>query len=120
MADETRERGAQAEPSADSAAEFEFPAPETEAKDGVRDLNFILDIPLTLSAELGRTRMPIGDLLQLGEGAVIELDRPAGGPVDILANERLIARGEVVTIQGKYGVRIVEIVSPAERIERLG
>lgn len=101
--------------------EFAFPASDPEAGgDGARDLNFILDVPLTLSVELGRTRLPIVDLLKLGEGAVVELDRPSGGPVDILANDRLIARGEVVVVKEKYGVRITEIVTPAERIERLG
>ncbi|MFP4030905.1 MAG: FliM/FliN family flagellar motor switch protein, partial [Desulfococcaceae bacterium] len=71
--------------------EFAFPAPENENGNPDRDLEFILDIPLSLTVELGRTRMPIADLLKLGEGAVVELDRPSGGPVDILANDRLIA-----------------------------
>ncbi|MFP4306533.1 MAG: flagellar motor switch protein FliN [Desulfococcaceae bacterium] len=100
--------------------EFAFPAPENENGNPDRDLEFILDIPLSLTVELGRTRMPIADLLKLGEGAVVELDRPSGGPVDILANDRLIARGDVVVVKEKYGVRITEIVTPAERIERLG
>lgn len=120
MADETPESGGAENPSPETEDEFAFPAPEREDGAGSRDLNFILDIPLTLSVEIGRTRMPIVELLKLGEGAVIELDRPSSAPVDILANERLIARGEVVVVKEKFGVRITEITTPAERIERLG
>lgn len=83
------------------------------------DLDFILDIPLTLTAELGRSRMLIGELLQLGQGAVIELTKAAGEPVDVYVNQRLIARGEVVVVNEKFGVRLTDIVSPAERILKL-
>jgi len=85
-----------------------------------RDINFILDIPLQITVELGRTRMVISDLLKLGQGSVIELSKLAGEPLEILANERLIAKGEVVAVNEKDGVRITEIISPVERIEKLG
>ena len=84
-----------------------------------RDLDFILDIPLQITVELGRTRLLVSDLLKLGQGSVIELSNMAGEPLAILANEKLIAKGEVVVVNEKYGIRITEIVSPKERIERL-
>ncbi|HOG16753.1 MAG: Flagellar motor switch protein FliN [Syntrophaceae bacterium PtaU1.Bin231] len=88
-------------------------------KGAVLDLDFILDIPLTLTAELGRNRMLISELLQLGQGSVIELSKLAGEPMDIFVNQRLIARGEVVVVNEKFGVRLTDIVSPTERINRL-
>jgi flagellar motor switch protein FliN/FliY len=83
------------------------------------DLDFILDIPLSLAVELGRNRMLISELLQLGQGSVIELSKLAGEPMDVFINQRLIARGEVVVINEKFGVRLTDIVSPAERINKL-
>jgi len=83
------------------------------------DLNFILDIPLHLSVELGNTRMLISELLQLGQGSVIEMTKLAGEPMDVFVNQRLIARGEVVVVNEKFGVRLTDIVSPAERINKL-
>ena len=83
------------------------------------NLDFILDVPLQLTVELGRTKMMINELLRLGHGSVVELSKLAGETLDILANQRLIARGEVVVINEKYGIRITEIISPAERVERL-
>ena len=83
------------------------------------DLDFILDIPLTLTVELGRSRMLIGDLLQLGQGSVVELTKAAGEAVDVYVNQRLIARGEVVVVNEKFGIRFTDIVSPAERILKL-
>ncbi len=83
------------------------------------NLDFILDIPLTLTAELGRSRLLISELLQLGQGSVIELTKLAGEPMDIYVNQRLIARGEVVVVNDKFGVRLTDIVSPAERVTRL-
>ena len=83
------------------------------------DLDFILDIPLTLTVELGRSKMLISELLQLGQGSVIELSKLAGEPMDIFINQRLIARGEVVVVNEKFGVRLTDIVSPAERVNRL-
>lgn len=82
-------------------------------------LELLLDVPLDLSVELGRTRMTIQDLLGLGPGSVIELDKIAGEPLDILVNGRLVARGEAVVVNDKFGVRITDIVSPSERIARL-
>jgi len=82
-------------------------------------LDFILDIPLTLTVELGRSRMLINELLQLGQGSVIELSKLAGEPMDIYINQRLIARGEVVVINEKFGIRLTDIVSPAERVNKL-
>jgi flagellar motor switch protein FliN/FliY len=83
------------------------------------DLDFILDIPLTLTAELGRSKMLISELLQLGQGSVLELTKLAGEPMDIYVNQRLIARGEVVVVNEKFGVRLTDIVSPAERVNKL-
>jgi flagellar motor switch protein FliN len=83
------------------------------------NIDFLLDVPLDVSAELGRTKIMIGDLLKLGQGSVIELTKLAGETLEIMANQRLIARGEVVVVNDKYGIRITEIGSPIERIERL-
>lgn len=89
-----------------------------EKKDG-RSIDFILDVPVELSVELGRTRMVINELLQLGQGSVVELNKLAGESLDILVNNKLIARGEVVVINEKFGVRLTDIISPIERIEKL-
>jgi flagellar motor switch protein FliN/FliY len=86
---------------------------------GSMNLDFILDIPLTLTVELGRNRLLINELLQLGQGSVIELTKLAGEPMDIYVNQRLIARGEVVVVNEKFGVRLTDIVSPSERVNRL-
>lgn len=90
-----------------------------EVKKNTRDLDFLLDIPLEISVELGRTSMYINDLLQLGQGSVIELNKLAGEPLEILINSRLIARGEAVVVNEKFGVRITDIVSPIERVKQL-
>jgi flagellar motor switch protein FliN/FliY len=89
------------------------------APKGNMDIDFILDIPLTLTVELGRNKMLISELLQLGQGSVLELSKLAGEPMDIFINQRLIARGEVVVVNEKFGVRLTDIVSPAERVNRL-
>lgn len=83
------------------------------------NLEFILDIPLELSVELGRTRIRIADILKLGQGAIIELTNPAGNSLEILINKKPIARGEVVVVNEKYGIRLIEILSVMERIEKL-
>jgi flagellar motor switch protein FliN/FliY len=83
------------------------------------DLDFILDIPLTLTCELGRSKMLISELLQLGQGSVLELTKLAGEPMDVYVNQRLIARGEVVVVNEKFGVRLTDIVSPSERVNKL-
>jgi flagellar motor switch protein FliN/FliY len=99
-------------------ASFEEAQKDESPKPGM-DLDFILDIPLSLSVELGRSRMLISELLQLGQGSVIELAKLAGEPMDVFINQRLIARGEVVVINEKFGVRLTDIISPAERINKL-
>ncbi len=83
------------------------------------NIEFILDIPLEISVELGRTKMLISDLLKLGQGSIIGLSKLAGETLEILANQKLIARGEVVVLDEKYGIRLIEIASPTERIEGL-
>ncbi len=83
------------------------------------NLDFILDIPLKLTVELGRTKLLINELLQLGQGSVIELDKLAGEPLEILVNDKLIARGEAVIVNEKFGVRITDILSPMDRVEKL-
>lgn len=86
----------------------------------VPDLDVILDIPVTISMEVGNTSIPIRNLLQLNQGSVIELDRLAGEPLDVLVNGTLIAHGEVVMVNEKFGIRLTDVVSPSERIRRLG
>lgn len=83
------------------------------------NMDFILDVPLEISVELGRTSLIINDLLKLGQGSIVELSKIAGETLEVLANQRLIARGEVVVVNDKYGIRLTEIISPMERIERL-
>ncbi len=90
-------------------------APSGETK----SLNLILDIPLTVSVELGRSKMLINDLLQLGQGSVIELTKLVGEPLEVLVNQKLVARGEVVVVNEKFGVRLTDIVSPMERVQSL-
>jgi len=85
-----------------------------------RDLDFVLDIPLEVSAELGRTRLLINELLQLGQGSVVELNKLAGEPLEIYVNGKLVARGEAVVINEKFGVRLTDIISPIERVKQLG
>jgi len=97
--------------------------PSTDKKDPGADssasMEFLLDIPLEVTVELGRTKMIINDMLKLGQGSVIELSKLAGESLEILANRKPIARGEVVVVNEKYGVRLTEVISPMERIERL-
>lgn len=84
------------------------------------NLDLLLDIPLEITIELGRTKMLINDLLKLGQGSVIELTKEAGDTLEILANNRLIAKGDVVVVNKKYGIRLTEVISPMERVEKLG
>ena len=86
---------------------------------GGQSLDFILDIPLTVTVELGRSRMAIREILQLSQGSVVELSKFAGEPLEVLVNEKLIARGEVVVVNEKFGIRLTDIISPVERIEQL-
>ena len=86
---------------------------------GRQDIDMILDIPVQLTVELGRTRIPIKHILQLAQGSVIELDALAGEPMDVLVNGCLIAQGEVVVVNDKFGIRLTDIVTPSERVRRL-
>ncbi len=102
------------------AAAFENLKNEAVPEAG-RDVNMevILDVPVTLSMEVGRTRLPIRSLLQLNQGSVVELDRAAGEPLDVFVNGTLIAHGEVVVVNEKFGIRLTDVISPAERIKKL-
>lgn len=84
-----------------------------------KNLQMILDIPLRVTVELGRTKMPVNDLLNLGQGSVIELNKLAGEPMEVLVNDKLIARGEAVVVNEKFGVRLTDIISTKERVEQL-
>jgi flagellar motor switch protein FliN len=85
-----------------------------------RGLEFLYDVPLQISVEVGRSRILLRDLLKMGEGYVIELDKLAGEPLDLYVNSRLIARGEAVMVGEKFGIRLTEVVSTADRVEKLG
>jgi len=95
-------------------------SPEAGALKEAPNLDFVLDLPLEVSVELGRAKMLISDLLQLGQGSVIELNKLAGEPVEIFVNQKLIARGEVVVVNDKFGIKMTDIVSPQERVKQLG
>ncbi|MCF6249612.1 MAG: flagellar motor switch protein FliN [Desulfobacula sp.] len=84
-----------------------------------RELDFILDIPLELSVELGKTKMLVNDLLQLGQGSIIELNKLAGEPLEVYINRKLIARGEVVVVNEKFGVRLTDVITPIDRVKSL-
>lgn len=85
-----------------------------------RDLQFLYDVPLQVSVEVGRARILLKDLLQMGEGYVVELDKLAGEPLDLYVNARLIARGEAVKVGDKFGIKLTEVVSQSDRIQKLG
>lgn len=84
------------------------------------DVDLIIDIPLDVSVELGKVRMIVNDLLQLGQGSIIELNKPVGEPLEIYINNKLVARGEVVVLDEKFGIRVTDIISPLERVKSLG
>ena len=107
------------EPNTSAPAGSPPPPPETPGEASSRRLELLLDVPLDITVELGRSRLSIQDLLALGPGSVIELDKIAGEPLDIPVNDRLLARGEAVVVNDKFGIRITDIVSPSERIARL-
>ena len=94
---------------------------QDEGRTGSEEVNLevILDLPVTIAMEIGRTRIPIRNLLQLNQGSVVELDRLAGEPLDVLVNGTLIAHGEVVVVNEKFGIRLTDVISPAERIKKL-
>jgi len=96
------------------------PAREQGSDDIRRDLEFLFDVPLQVSIEVGRARILLKDLLQMGEGYVVELDKFAGDPLDLYVNSRLIARGEAVKVGDKFGIKLTEVVSQSDRIAKLG
>lgn len=104
------------------AASAKFQELENEVvpeSDGEVSLDSILDVPVIISMEIGRTHIPIRNLLQLNQGSVVELDRLAGEPMDVLVNGTLIAQGEVVVVNEKFGIRLTDVISPSDRIKRL-
>jgi flagellar motor switch protein FliN/FliY len=112
-ADETEQPAAQPAPM-DTLQDESLPVTEGDVS-----LDVILDIPVTIAMEIGRTRINIRNLLQLNQGSVVELDRLAGEPLDVLVNGTLIAHGEVVVVNEKYGIRLTDVISPAERVKKL-
>ncbi|HWR77123.1 MAG TPA: flagellar motor switch protein FliN [Thiobacillus sp.] len=109
----------QAPPAAASPAQFQELSGTTTSGGLAKDIDFILDIPVLMTVELGRTKIAIKNLLQLAQGSVVELDGLAGEPMDVLVNGCLIAQGEVVVVNDKFGVRLTDIITPAERIRKL-
>lgn len=97
----------------------EAPRPFMNPDGTTQDINMVLDIPVQLSVELGRTKVPIKHILQLGQGSVVELDALAGEPMDVLVNGYLIAQGEVVVVNDKFGIRLTDVVTPSERLRRV-
>ncbi len=96
-----------------------FKVPGSGGESTVNDINMVLDIPVQLSVELGRTKVSIKHILQLGQGSVVELDALAGEPMDVLVNGYLIAQGEVVVVNDKFGIRLTDVVTPSERLRRI-
>jgi flagellar motor switch protein FliN/FliY len=92
---------------------------ELDEQESANQLDFILDIPLELSVELGRTKMLVNNLLQLGQGSIVELNKLAGEPLEVYINRKLIARGEVVVVNEKFGVRLTDIITPMDRVKSL-
>ncbi len=106
-------------PAAQSASQSVFKPLAGATSGSGSDIDLIMDVPVQLTVELGRTRLTIKNLLQLGQGSVVELDGLAGEPMDIFVNGYLIAQGEVVVVEDKYGIRLTDIITPSERINRL-
>lgn len=104
---------------AEGVEEPEVAEDEQSEEQGARKLDFILDIPLELSVELGKTKMLVNDLLQLGQGSIIELNKLAGEPLEVYINRKLIARGEVVVVNEKFGVRLTDVITPIDRVKSL-
>ena len=100
-------------------ASFTNLSPAAEQSPPARDIDMVLDIPVELTVELGRTRIPIKNILQLAQGSVVELATLAGEPMDVLVNGYLIAQGEAVVVNDKFGIRLTDIVTPSERMRRL-
>jgi flagellar motor switch protein FliN len=115
-AQEAAAAGTAAAPPASSPSDAEILEPRSKAE---VNIEAILDVPVTLSMEVGRTRIPIRNLLQLTQGSVVELERGAGEALDVFVNGTLVAHGEVVVVNDKFGIRVTDVVSPAERIRKL-
>ena len=116
LADQTA--ATQSTPTQSAAAQV-FQPLTSQSSESDSDIDMIMDIPVQLSVELGRTRLTIKNILQLGQGSVVELDGLAGEPMDIYVNGYLIAQGEVVVVEEKYGIRVTDIITPSDRIARL-
>ncbi|MGM0553447.1 MAG: flagellar motor switch protein FliN [Pseudomonadota bacterium] len=121
---EPRERRHKPDPAAEPMQPQELDPASAQAGRGPADgddlnLQMVLDVPVTMAMEIGRTRIPIRNLLQLNQGSVVELDRLAGEPLDVLVNGTLIAHGEVVVVNDKFGIRLTDVISPSERIRKL-
>ena len=101
------------------AAAFAEIEPELQGNGNPQNMDFLLDIPLEITVELGKTQMTIGDLLKLSQGSVVELDRLTDQPLEIYVNRKLMAQGEVVVVNDKFGIRLINIISPGERVREL-
>lgn len=127
MNDETENAATEEDPWAEAMTEqaesetagFENLEDDAVASDDEINLDVILDVPVDISMEIGRTKLSIRNLLKLNQGSVIELDRLAGEPMDVLVNGTLIAHGEVVVVNDKFGIRLTDVISPGERIKKL-
>ncbi|MDP8568118.1 flagellar motor switch protein FliN [Methylophilus aquaticus] len=119
MAEQTQAESAAIQEPAGKAAVFNEFSASNKMEGTQNDIDFILDIPVQLTVELGRTKISIKNLLQLAQGSVVELDGMAGEPMDVLVNGCLIAQGEVVVVNDKFGIRLTDIITPAERIRKL-
>jgi flagellar motor switch protein FliN/FliY len=119
IAEQAKAEAAAAQNQAASAAVFKDFASHGNKTETHNDIDFILDIPVQLTVELGRTKIAIKNLLQLAQGSVVELDGLAGEPMDVLVNGCLIAQGEVVVVNDKFGIRLTDIITPSERIRKL-
>ncbi len=118
LVDEAEEQVASASSSKESSKDVKKASSDKDNEQD-RNLRMILDIPLKVTVELGRTKMPVSELLNLTQGSVIELNKLAGEPMEVLVNEKLIARGEAVVVNEKFGVRLTDIISQSERVEQL-
>lgn len=121
MADDDADQGAETttrESVAATPASFP-PVTNTAVAEQTKNIDFILDIPMKVSIYVGSTKMAIRDLLQLAQGSVIELDKLAGEPMDVMVNNKLVAKGEVVVVNEKFGIRLTDVVSAAERVKQL-
>ncbi|MDP5053437.1 MAG: flagellar motor switch protein FliN [Congregibacter sp.] len=115
MSDEQPTEAVAAQP----PAELQSTAAPTASAGGTIDLDLLMDVQVTLSVEIGRSRLPIKDLLALNQGSIVSLDRGVNEPLDLMVNGTLIARGEVVESAGQFGLRLIDVVSPSERLKKL-